>query len=272
MKIFAIYREGKLMQYRRLILTLTLLLICSPGMAAESPLLLATQEYPPYIINTDQGAQGLAVDIVITAFSRIGQPVRFGFYPFARGLNMVLNGEADGFFSIKKTPEREKSLLFPKKALINQDYVFFVRKDSKWRFNGSLDSLADARIGVVHATSYGTRFDAAAQAGSFKKLDPASNNTMTFRKLLAGRVDAVICSRLVGLYHLGVLNGLNEAEVSGPPVETTVSYMVFSRHKDYALLSRQFDQAMESMERDGTLEKLLTAHKLPQARVPARRR
>ncbi|WP_177187867.1 substrate-binding periplasmic protein [Formivibrio citricus] len=235
-------------------------------------MILATQEYPPYIINTDQGAQGLAVDIVRTAFSRIGQPVKFEFYPFARGLNMVLNGEADGFFSIKKTPERESSLLFPKKALINQDYVFFVRKDSKWRFNGSLDSLADARIGVVHATSYGNRFDSAVQAGRFKKLDPASNNTMTFRKLLAGRVDAVICSRLVGLYYLRMLNGLNDVEVSGPPIETTVSYMVFSRHKDYASLSRHFDQAMESMERDGTLEKMFATHQLPQARIPPKRR
>lgn len=259
------------MRYLCLILALTLLIPSQPGMAADPPLRLATLEYPPYISNTEQGAQGLTVDIVKTAFSRIGQPVKIEFYPITRGQYMLLNGEVDGFFSIKKTPEREKTMRFPQKALMKQDYVFFVRKDSPWRFSGDFDSLADARIGIVNTTSYGSRFDSAAQTGKFKKLDPATDYVMTFRKLLAGRVDAVICSRLVGLYYLRTLDTQNEAEISGPTVETTVSYLAFTIQKDFTRLARQFDQAMESMEQDGTLTRLTDAYLTPQARIPIKR-
>lgn len=258
------------MRYWRRLLAYSLLFSCMKVLAADIPLRFATLEYPPYIINTDQGAQGLSIDIVSTAFSRMGRSIKIEFYPISRGQYMLLNGEVDGFFSIKKTPEREATMLFPQKALINQDYVFFVRKDSRWRFTGDFDSLRDARIGIVSATSYGNRFDNAAQTGKFQALDPATNYVMTFRKLLAGRVDAVICSRLVGLYYLETLNGLNDVTVSGPPVETTISYLAFTLKKDYKLLSKQFDKTIESMERDGTLNRLINAYQLPQARIPSK--
>jgi polar amino acid transport system substrate-binding protein len=258
------------MRYWRLILASFLLIFHPLCMAEDTALRLATLEYPPYITNTGQGAQGLAVDLVTTAFSRIGQSIKIEFYPIARGQHKLLNGEVDGFFSIKKTPEREQSMLFPQKTLMSQDYVFFVRKDSPWRFTGSFDSLAEAGVGIVSATSYGSRFDSAVQAGAFRKLDMVNNHEANFRKLLAHRVDAVICSRLVGIYYLERLNGLNEVEVSGPPVETTFSYLVFTRKKDYTALSRQFDQSLESMERDGTLKRLINAYLLSQSGIPSR--
>lgn len=257
------------MRHPCLILAFPLLISCPTGMVVDSLLRLATLEYPPYIINTAQGAQGLTVDIVSTAFSRMGQAIKIEFYPITRGQAMLQKGMVDGFFSIKKTPEREKNMLFSQKALMKQDFVFFVRKDSHWHFNGDFDSLSGASIGVVNTTSYGNHFDSAAQAGWFRRLDPATSHIMNFRKLLAGRVDAVICSRLVGLYYLKALKGLSEVEVSGPPVETTVSYLVFTPQKGYMALSRQFDQALESMEQDGTLNHLIGAYKLPQARIPS---
>ena len=230
-----------------------------PAWAADRTIRLATLEYPPYITHTEQGAQGLAVDIAGAAFARIGQPIAIEFYPIARGQQKLLNGEVDGYFSIKKTAEREKSMLFTQRALISQDYVFFVRKDSRWRFDGSFDSAVNAAIGVVDATSYGSRFDRAAQAGMFRKLDSTSHHETNFRKLLARRVDAVICSRLVGLHYLALLNGLSDVEISGPAVDTTYSYLAFTRKRDNAALADQLDRALAHMEQDGTLRRLTDA-------------
>lgn len=243
------------------------LLLPAFGWAAEPPVRLATLEYPPYIVQTEQGAQGLSVDIVKTAFARIGRSTQIEFYPIARGQHMLLAGEVDGFFSIKKTPEREKTMLFSQKPLISQDYVFFVRKHSHWRFNGQFASIAKANIGIVYATSYGSRFDSAVQSGQLTKLDSATDYAMTFRKLLAGRVDTVICSRLVGMAYLKAMGKLNEVEITGPPVETTFSYLAFTRQRDNTALAQQFDQAMDSMQRDGTLQRLLNT-KLSAAIVP----
>lgn len=258
------------MQYWRSILTLFLAFLSAPCAAEESPLRLATLEYPPYITQVDGHAQGLVVDVVNAAFARIGRPIQIEFFPVARGQFRLLNGQADAFFSIKKTPERERTMLFTQKALMTQDYVFFVRKDSPRRFTGRLDSLAGASIGVVSATSYGSRFDAAVQAGTFKRLEPVTSHETNFRKLLAGRIDAVICSRLVGLYYLDLLNGLGEVDIEGPIVETTFSYLVFTKQKDFSALARQFDQTLDAMEHDGTVKRLIDAYTLPQSNSPSR--
>ncbi len=258
------------MKFHYLILAWNIGITASVGCAENLPWQLATLEYPPYIINTDQGPQGLTVEVVRTAFARMGQPVKIDTYPIARGQQMLLKGAADGFFSIKKTPEREKTMLFAKKTLMQQDYVFFVLKGSRWQFNGDFASMADARVGIVYASSFGNRFDAAVKAGLFSRLDSATDYLKTFKKLLTGRVDAVICSRLVGLHYLSLLNGLNDAEVSGPVVETTVSYLAFTKKTDHINLARQFDQALEGMEKDGTLKRLSDAYHFPRASMPAR--
>ncbi|WP_051229149.1 substrate-binding periplasmic protein [Paludibacterium yongneupense] len=243
---------------------IALILASIPALAADAPLLLATLEFPPYISDTGQGAQGLAVSIVKAVFTRIGTPVRIVFYPITRGQSLVLSGDVDGFFSIKKTPEREQGMLFPQEALFRQDFVFFVRKNSSWHFDGNLDSIAAARIGVVGKTSYGERFDSAVKAGRFRLLDTAVSHEMNFRKLLAGRVDAVICSRLVGLYFLRILNAADAVNISGPTVDTTSSYLAFTRKKDFTQLARRFDQALDDMEHDGTLERLSTVYQSAQ--------
>lgn len=244
-----------------------LLLFCQPGLAAGVRLRLATLEYPPYIINTTQGASGLTVEIVRSVFARMHQPVAIEFFPISRGQSMLRDGSVDGFFSIKKTPEREKSYLFPQQPLMRQDYVFFVRKHSRWHFSGHLPDLAQARIGIVHNTSYGQRFDLAAKDGVFRRLDATSSHEMNFRKLLAGRIDIIICSRLVGVYYLNAMGQASQVSISGPVVETAVSYIAFSRKKKFQALSRRFDQTIEAMERDGSIDKLINAYQLPQARI-----
>ena len=258
------------MKYWGSLLTSFFLFFVAPCSAEEPPLRLATLEYPPYITSTERGPQGLVVDIVSAAFLRMGQPIQIEFFPIARGQYRLLNGQADAFFSIKKTPEREQTMLFTQRSLMSQDYVFFVRKDTHWRFAGDFDSLADASICVVSATSYGSRFDTAVQAGFFKNLEPVTSHETNFRKLLAGRVDAVICSRLVGPYYLDQLNGLDEVAIGGPVVETTFSYFVFTKQRDFTALSRQFDQALDAMEHDGTLKRLINAYPLLQVRIPSK--
>lgn len=233
-----------------------LLLHAAPG-RAESPLQLITLAYPPYITEQEGRPAGPVVDIVREAFRRSGQAVKIDFYPWSRGLSMVSSGQADALFTIKKTPEREQNLLFPAEALLSQDYVFFVRKDSPLRFNGDYASIAAARLGIVRNTSYGARFDAALQQGVFQRLEAANDYLHIFRMLLAGRVDAVICSRLVGLSYLRELKATTQIDVSGPPSETAHSYLVFTRAKNHAALAARFDQALAGMKKDGTLNRLL---------------
>ncbi|MBS1157517.1 MAG: hypothetical protein H6R07_3441 [Proteobacteria bacterium] len=230
---------------------------------AAEPLRLVTFEYPPYIKQVGNGAQGLTVDIVNEVFLRLGKPISIEFYPWVRALKMIDDGTADGLFTIKKTPERETSMLFPIKPLLSQDYVFFALKDSKFQFDGHFSSIAGARIGVVHTVSYGARFDEAVRKGEIKSLDPANNYVLTFRKLLGGRVDAVICSRLVGLDILKNMDAADKVQISGPATETAVSYLVFTLKKDHRNLAAEFDRVIESMEKEGAIKRIFRNYNLP---------
>ena len=221
---------------------------------------LATFEYPPYVVQTGASAQGLSADLVREAFARMGRRVSIEFYPLNRGLKLLEVGEVSGFFSIKKTPERMARLVFPRKPLIRQDYVFFVRKGSRVRFNGDFTALAGATIGVVMSTSYGQRFDDAVARGAFAKIEAAASYEQIFRMLAGERVDAVICSRLVGLEFARRIGATGSVEVSGPAVETTLSYLAFTTKRADAALAPAFDKALEAMDRDGSLNRILELH------------
>lgn len=248
---------------RKMFLAATWLsLLWSCAFAAE-PLRLVSYAYPPYVEQTQNGAQGLSVDIVKEAFARMQRPVLIEFYPFARGVKMISEGVADGLFTIKKTPERTASMLFPQRPLFSQDYVFFTLKNSGFHFDGHFSSIADARIGVVNATHYGDRFGDAVKSGEFKHLDSASDYELTFRKLLGKRVDAVICSRLVGLAILKNMGAADKTRISGPPTESAVSYLAFSRARVHPDVAVEFDRAIESMEKDDTIKKFFLNYHFP---------
>lgn len=253
----------KMIMRLRIFLAAIWMSVASLQACAAEPLRLVTFEYPPYIKQASHGAQGLAVDIVKEAFARMEQPISIELYPWARIVKMTEDGRADGLFTIKKTPARSTTMLFPQKPLLNQDYVFFVLKDSKFQFDGQFSSIADARIGVVYATSYGPRFDNALRRGELKKLDPANNYVLTFRKLLGGRIDAVICSRLVGLEILKNMNAAERVQVSGPPVETVASYLSFTLKHDHSRLAAEFDRTINAMERDGSMRRIFTNYHFP---------
>lgn len=222
----------------------------------EKPLVIGVLEYSPYIKKNDSDYSGLAVDIVNEAFNRMNKKTNFVLFPIARSLKMLDDGEIDGFFSIKKTAEREKNLIFPKEYLFSQDYVFFMKKKSVFDYNGTYDSIKNLRIGIVNTVSYGSRFDLAVKENYFSDLDYANNFESCFKKLANERVDIVICSKLVGLEIIKVLNLKSEIIISGPPSETAFSFIAFSNKKEHLELADSFDDAIKKMKKDGTMKKI----------------
>lgn len=242
---------------------LAVLCLCTtsaPGAEQAATLRLVSHDYPPYIMQNANGGSGPVLDLVREAFARMNRPIAIEFYPWARATALVEAGQADAIFTIKPTPQREASMIFPHESIMAQDYVFFVRKDSPFRFNGDFQSLATARVGVALNTSYSKRFDAAVAEGAFYRIDAASTYELNFRMLLARRVDVVICSRLVGWKYLEGIGGADQVMVSGPPVETTVSYLAFSRKPGSEQLAVQFDRVLAKMKTDGSFAAIMKAY------------
>jgi polar amino acid transport system substrate-binding protein len=243
-----------------LALSVGLLALTQPVLAQIRPVLLVTFDYPPFMTGQDGlRPTGMMVDVVTEAFRRVGVPFKIELYPVARDLAMIDSGEADAIFSIKKTPEREASYIFSKEPVLTQEYVFFVSRDSRLEFKGDLTALAEASIGVVFKVSFGSVFDMAAKNGVFKTLDAAPSFESNFQKLLAKHVDAVICSRVVGLSIVKQLKASGQVKVSGPPLETTLSYLMF-RKGFSPVLVEAFDKAISAMRKDGSYDKIQNAY------------
>lgn len=242
----------------RMIIAAFLATLSTAAFAQQRPLILATFDYPPYVTAQGDDAQpgGMMIEIWTEIARRTGQKVEFRVYPFKRELVLVEQGHVDGLFSIKKTPEREKRFLYPNEPLMIQDYVFFTLKNSKIEFRGNLDAFSNVPIGVNSGVSYGPIFDSAVKRGMLKNLHPAPSYDLNFKMLLNGRVNAVICSRLVGVSILEKLGMRDQVRVSSIPVETTKSYVIFSKKTARPALIPEFDKAISSMRRDGTMKSI----------------
>lgn len=234
---------------------------CSTGWAKS--LDLATYDYPPYMVNQTGQPSGLVIELLTEAFHRLHVEVRFSFMPWARALEKVRYGEVDGLFTIKKTPEREQFLLYPQHILISQQYYFFSRKGTDFSLNGDLAAISRFKIGVVNKTAYGKVFDTAVNNQLLTRLDYANDYLLTFKKLQAGRVDAVICSKLVGLQIIRELHANQEIQTVGPMVNEEGSYLAWTKVRDYQALAERLDQTLSQMQLDGTFSRISARYVQP---------
>jgi len=244
-----------------LLLSMTCLLLpvgvqagaASPAISATSAtaLRVVSFPYPPLMLaDARHMPAGPMVELVTQVFQRMGQPVTIDMLPLARALLQMETGMADAMFTVKKTPERDVTYLFSSEPVLQQDYVFFTLRDTPLLFRGDLAALADTSIGVVGSTSYGPRFDAAVKRGLLRRLETSSSHESNFRKLLAGRMQALICSRVVGLALVQQLQAGARVRISGPVVDTTHSYLMFNRRTVTPQQVAHFDRALQAIRRE----------------------
>ena len=158
--------------------------------------------------------------------------------------------------TLKKTKLRNQKFLFTNEPLTIQDYVIFVRNNSGISFSGKLEELQNLSIGVLNGASYGEKFDKLAATGGFKKIEFAQSYESNFRKLLANRMDAVICSRDVGMEFIHGLLLSDKIKIIGPPIESTKSHFAINKKFPNKLILENFDLMISKMREDGTLKKI----------------
>ncbi|MGD9949852.1 MAG: substrate-binding periplasmic protein [Desulfobulbus sp.] len=223
------------------ILVCFLILIAIRVYAQQREIVIATLEYPPFIYSEENQVKGPIVDKINDVFDKMGVRVNIQMLSIARGLLMVENGDVDAYFSLKKTPEREKKLLFTKVPLIQQPFVFFAKTGSSIEWNGDVNSIKNYRIGVVSKTSYGKIFDGYVKNNVITNIDESRSFELNIKKLIAGRVDLVINSYDVGKHLLDKYDAGSKIVSLNPPVEIVNSYLAFTKVRNYTDLANQFD-------------------------------
>jgi polar amino acid transport system substrate-binding protein len=218
---------------------------------------LASYDYPPYMLGgVLPDSPGPVVQVVREAFRRAGIPVEITFYPFQRAKRLVEIGEAGGIFTLKVTPERERQFMFSHEPLLQQEYVFYAPADSPLVFSGDLHKLPNVVMGLVTATSYVNRFDEFSKTLPAAQKDYSNSHEANFRKLIAGRIPLIICSRQVGDAILRRLEATHKIKVIGPPVETANSYLMFNPSVVAPATIVEFDNQLHAMRKDGAFQRI----------------
>jgi len=171
---------------------LTLIFAFTASVSAET-ITLANGEWAPYM-SQKLKKYGFVSDIVVQAFKAEGINVKWVFLPWKRGFEGAKSGQYAGSAIWGYNKNRAKYFLFSNPVL-NLKTVFFIKKGSNFSYN-TVSDLKDKKLGGVIGYAYG--IENAEKAG-IVKIDRIGNPDNNYRKLIAGRLDAVLEDSQVGL-------------------------------------------------------------------------
>lgn len=213
-----------------------------------------TLEYPPLeYLGDDNNPRGIAVDIVKRIMDSLGHTVEIKLLPWSRALEIASAGEADAIFTIFKTPERENFLDYSTEVLVPQTVGLYVKKGSHITFNGDLNKLKDASIGVVSTISYGKRFDKMRSKLHIERADRLEKN---FQKLLSGSIDIMICNTFEADWEIKRLHLEKDIVMLPREVESVSSYIAFSKKRNLKELRNKFDKKFRTLKSSGEYDEI----------------
>lgn len=147
---------------RLLRLLVVLLLSSLPALAEEdAPLIINSPESHPYAWVENGRMTGLFHDLAMEAFQRAHRKVEIHLIPWARAMEEVRQGRADGMFVVYKTPERERDFAFPEEPLTDLRERIFVRRNAQFGYMEDFANFDGRRVGMLNYTVHGAKLSQA---------------------------------------------------------------------------------------------------------------
>jgi polar amino acid transport system substrate-binding protein len=211
-------------------------------------LYLTTEAAAPHSMLEGRRVVGIGTDTVREIMGRARIEHTIVLLPWKRAFTAALERSVTCVFSTTRTPERET--LFKWIGPIGEaDWVLMGRADRKLQLN-TLDEARRVRIGTYN----GDARDLYLRERGFD-VDPAPNDLINPRKLMADRIDLWAASIRRGSAALARMGYADKI----------VPVLVFNRIRVYLACNRdvpdalttRMEAALESMERDGTLQRIL---------------
>ena len=193
-------------------------LLTAPVKAADV-LRFVTLEFSPFIYGENQEVAGPGRDVIAAVCDKAEIICRFDIYPWRRAQDLMKSGQADGMMVIGRNSKREEWLHFSP-PLFRTEYGFFVHKDNALSYQEAA-GIAGYRVGVFAPSNTATQLEGIRGAMAEKGLEPIEidrrpDDAAGFRKLAAGRLDAVFSNRDRG-WDIVKAEGLDgEVRYAGP--------------------------------------------------------
>lgn len=244
--------------WRLLLILIVSVIGFSSKVSAETTLVIATGELPPYV--SENRNESFLTEILNEVAREMGVKFVFKFMPWKRCEAAVEKLEAWGAIPYVRTPEREKKYYFSEKLFDRQGKFFFyspggIHKQIPY---AGLSDLKGYIIGGVRGYYYEQPLLEAGLHVEFVTADEQN-----FWKLKAGRVDLIIADEVVGFYIIRQ-RFPREAEnffTLSKPLDVIGDYLMTSKqYPDTQNLLTRFNRALKKVKENGVYQKILDKH------------
>ncbi len=216
---------------------------------AETWVVASEDSFPPYSFTRDGRRAGIDVEIVDAALKAIGVTPDHQPLPWSRVIRAVDTDQVDLAFQFVGTSTRFAQWLMVPINRVSRT-VLVLPAGSSFTYAGLAD-LRGMTIGVVQGYRYDEAFD---QASHFRR-ESADDNLLNLKKLVAGRLDAIIGDQST-LHYLARENGLvGQIRYADQAVVEVPRYAAVPKSRPDR--ARRFAQGMTLITENGTLDAIL---------------
>ncbi len=217
-------------------------------------------EWPPFTLQKSGIAtEGLSLSLMEEIFSRLDIEVEVELLPQKRMLNYLKTGKKDGATIISKNAERLKYLDYTATIFLKRGLIFYLAEKNPpfdWENYGDFKGL---RIGIVAGHNYGDEFNQAIDNFNLN-IQPVNRIKQNFDKLLAGRIDILLC------IELSAKQFLRDPKYKGKISHSQKSYYSKGYHIGFSKKSKAKDliprinKVIRKMKNDGSLIEIISQH------------
>ena len=245
------------------------LAMLAPQARATEKIRFVTLEFAPFIYGEDEKVAGPGRDLIEAVCAAAKIECSYDIFPWRRAQELLKAGKADGMMVIGRNPKREEWIRFSPPHF-RTEYGFFVASNDPMDF-GDVAQLQGLKVGVFAPSNtatqlLGIRDEMLARGLTPIEIDERPDDASGFKKLAAGRIDAVYSNRDRGRQIIGE-EGLAEGVRYAGGHQGILYYAGFVRDfEDQALLDR-FDTAWRRLFLDGAAQKIIEGHGLEPAEI-----
>lgn len=224
----------------------------------ERPIIkVATGEWVPYVSASypHEGAIGHIIELI---FKRRGIGIEYGYFPWPRGYQLVLDGAWDATMPYYCSEERLK-LYYCSDPIMSGQMVFFHRKDYPFDWKAIAD-IKGLYVGATLGYFYGEEFEKY-EAADLIRVQRVAKDENNFLVLMKGRINLFPQDRAVGYSMIRRLfppELQNQLTHHPRPLHEQPLHLIFPRNNAKSLERLElFNLGLEEMRKSGGLARIL---------------
>ncbi|MDF2592213.1 MAG: transporter substrate-binding protein, partial [Clostridia bacterium] len=226
----------------------------------ENTLMVAISEYPPFLVehNNGESFSGIDVDIMNEVFKRKGVKAIYKSYPFEKTIELLKDGFIDVIPTLSYNKEREEYMIFSESYRDTTKYVFVGKTDSNVQINNSED-MKNYSIGMAKGFSYPEEF---MKDTSISK-DESINAEIMLSKLLKNQIDAAIFNEFTLGEYIIKNNLKDKVRLMGYTIvdKTSDTRIAFAKKNNLYNMKSVFEAGFDEIKKDGTIDRIYKAYR-----------